>query len=363
VDAVAVIAGALVVLIIASDVFQSVIVPRPANRFRGSAFIARHGWRTAGAIGMRFADTDKREAFFGTFAPLLLVVLMVYWVVGLTLGFGSIFFGLREQLGPVPHNYWTAVYYAGTSFLTLGYGDIVAHHGAARALSLAAAAIGLATFSILTAFLFSTFAAFQRREAFIVALRERTGAPPSGVYFIERHVDLDMLGDLGATFRSAEAWMGDVLETHLAYPVLSYFRSTHDNQSWVGTIGALLDAATLIVTTIDIGYVGQATMISRLGRHLVGDYTMYYGLPSGQDAGIERAEFDQAYERLHGRGLRMRDPAEAWTDFAALRGTYAVALNAMASYWRIPPAQWIGDRSLIASRHAPPMPVPAGPSK
>jgi hypothetical protein len=351
------IAGVGVVSIFASDVFQSVIVPRPVTSWRPSALISRNGWRLTGAIGLRFRDAERRESFYGVYAPLLLVTLMAFWVVGLTVGFGLIFFALRSELQPVTNSYWSAVYYAGTSLLTLGYGDITAHRGLARALSLAAAAVGLATFATVTAFLFSLFAAFQRREVFIVTLRERTGAPPSGTDFIERHVDLGMLDDLPAVFRNAEAWMADIMETHLAYPVLSYFRSTHDNQSWVGTIGALLDAATIIITTVDLGSVGQAKMMSRLGRHLVNDYTQYYSLPgASQDegaVGIERVEFDKVYERFALKGVRMRPIETAWLEFSALRASYAVPLNAMARYWRIPPALWIGDRSLISSRHSP----------
>jgi hypothetical protein len=190
-------------------------------------------------------------------------------------------------------------------------------------------------------------------------MRERTGAPPSGVDFLERHVDLDMLDDLGATFRRAEEWIADIMETHLAYPVLSYFRSTHDQQSWVGTIGALLDASTLVITTVDIGNVGPAKMLSRIGRHLVNDYTYYYDFEQDLtgSAGIDRTEFDKVYERLRAKGLRMREMEAAWIEFAALRGSYALPLNGMASWWRIPPALWIGDRSIIASRHAPAAPV------
>jgi hypothetical protein len=354
------IAGLGVVILIASDVFQSVIVPRPTRSGRPSALLAVNGWRLMGAIGSRFRDADRRESFYAVYAPLLLVTLMALWVVGLTLGFGLIFFALRGELRPVAHSYWTSAYYAGTSLLTLGYGDITAQRGVARALSLAAAAIGLATFAIVTAFLFSLFAAFQRREAFIVTLRERTGAPPSGTQFIECHVDLEMLDDLPAIFRSAEAWLADLMETHLAYPVLSYFRSTHDNQSWVGTIGALLDASTLVITTVDVGCVGQAKMLSRLGRHLVSDYAQYYGLPGEHvevaAVGIERSEYDHVYERFAAKGVRMRPVEAAWIEFCALRASYAVPLNAMAHYWRIPPALWIGDRSLISRRHQP-MPI------
>ncbi len=349
------IAGVAVVLLIASDVFQSVIVPRPTYAWRPSALISRSGWRIVGALGMQVANEERREALYGVYAPLLLVTLMVFWICSLTLGFGLIFFALRGELQPEPHTYWTAVYYAGTSVLTLGYGDIVARHGIARAASLAAAGLGLGTFAIVTAFLFSLFGAFQRRETFIVTMRERTGAPPSGVDFIERHVDLEMLDELSATFRRAEEWIADIMETHLAYPVLSYFRSTHDHQSWVGTIGALLDAATIVISTIEVGSVGPARMLSRLGRHLVNDYAYFYGFEQDLTgaAGIERSEFDQVYERLRAKGLPMREPERAWADFAALRGSYALPLNEMAKWWRIPPALWIGDRSIISTRHAP----------
>jgi hypothetical protein len=349
------IAGVAVVVLIASDVFQSVVVPRPTFAWRPSALISRNGWKIVGAAGMRTNDEERREGLYGVYAPLLLVSLMAFWIVALTLGFGLIFFALRGELKPAPATYWQAVYYAGTSLLTLGYGDITAQHGIARAFSLAAAALGLGTFAIVTAFLFSLFAAFQRREAFIVTMRERTGAPPSGVDFLERHVDLEMLDDLGSTFRRAEEWIADIMETHLAYPALSYFRSTHDHQSWVGTIGALLDASTLVITTVDIGSVGPAKMLSRLGRHLVNDYSYYYGFDQNMTgaSGIDRSEFDAVYERLLAKGLRMRERETAWIEFAALRGSYALPLNGMARWWRIPPALWIGDRSIIATRHAP----------
>ncbi len=357
-DLVAGLAGVVVVLVIASDVFMSVIVPRPTYGWRPSALITRTGWSAFGMIGMRTNSEARRETLYAVFAPLLLVTLLVFWIVALIFGFGLIFFALRGELRPEPATLWTAIYYAGTSLLTLGYGDIVARHGLARAMSLTAAALGLGTFAIVTAFLFSIFAAFQRREAFIVTMRERTGAPPSGVDFLARHVELNMLDDLGASFARAEVWIADIMETHLAYPVLAYFRSTHDYQSWVGTIGAFLDASTLVITTVDVGYDGAAKMLSRLGRHLVSDYTHYYGFEQDLSGapGIERAEFDQVYTRLAEKGLRMREIEGAWNEFSALRGSYALPLNAMARWWRIPPALWIGDRSII-SVHAPVGPI------
>jgi hypothetical protein len=347
------IAGIALVLIVSSDLFQSVILPRPAYAWRASAQIVPRVWQIFGVVGLRFRDPERREALYSVFAPAMLVMLIIFWITGFVLGFGLIFYALRAGLKPEPTTYWGAAYYAGTSMLTLGYGDIIGESGLTRALSLVAAAIGLATFAIVTAFFFALFSAFQRREQFIVAMRERTGAPPSGVDLLERHVELEIFDELPLLFGRAEEWMADLMETHLAYPILAYFRSTHDNQSWIGTIGALLDASALLITTVDAGAVGSSKMLNRLGRHLVNDFASYYHFEDEIGAvGIERGEFENAHARLGATGLKLRNLDEAWAAFAALRATYAQPLNAMAVWWRIPPALWIGDRSIV-TRHTP----------
>lgn len=347
------IAGFVLLLLTLGDIFQSVIVPRPSPAFRPSGFVARTGWAAFLTVAFRIKNNDRREDFLATFAPFVLMIILGLWVAMLAVSLGFVFWALRHELNPEPANIWGAIYYAGTSLLTLGYGDIAARSGLSRALSLVSGAVGLATFAITTSFLFSLFAAFQQREVFIVTMRERTGAPPSGIEFIERHYRLKMVDEIGPTLNNAQVWMAQILETHLAYPVLTYFRSSHDNQSWVATVGALLDASTLIITTLDIDTVGPATLLNRLGRHLVDDFTHFYDLDQPTDAGIERAEFVAVYERLAALGAPMHPEEHAWQRFASVRATYAGPVNAIAQYLRIPPAQWIGDRSPIANRHMP----------
>jgi hypothetical protein len=354
VDALIALAGFVVVVLAVSDVFQSVIVPRPISVMRPSAYVSRYGWQTVGALVARVRDPVRGENFLGLFAPALLVTFLVLWVTMLVLGFGAIFYALRADLHPAPANYWGAVYYAGTTLLTVGFGDITAATGVARALSLVSAALGLGTFAVVISFLFSLFAAFQRRESFVLTMRERTGAPPSGVHLLVRHAELRMLDALPQTFREGETFISEVMETHLAYPILIYFRSTHDLQSWIGTIGALLDASSLLLTTVDLEGVGPAKMLNQLGRHLVGDFRDYFAFEAAVHPGIERGEFAAAYAQLGAAGLPLRDLEPAWRQFSALRASYAYPLNELARYFRIPPAQWIGDRSVLPlARHAP----------
>src|SRR5450755_1988438 len=356
IPALLVIAGALMVVLTFSDVFQSVIVPRPARRrLRISAFISRWFWRGWRWIGHTAIGNETREDFLGTFAPALLIFLLVFWVASLIAGYGLIFFALRTHLRPEP-DLGGALYFAGSSLLTIGFGDIVPVSPATRFLSVLAGASGFGIVAILTTFLFAIFGAYQSREAFVVALSNRAGAPPSGVELIEIHARMQNIDGLTQTLREGQMWMAAVLETHLAYPVLNYFRSTHDDISWVGTLGALLDASTIVITTLDIPNKAEAKFANRLGRHFVNDFAHYFGLPDGADVGVERAEFELAYERLAAAGIPMVERSQAWLAFIDVRSTYASRLNAMAQFWRIPPAYWVGDRSLLG--HHPPLRVP-----
>jgi hypothetical protein len=354
--AVFLVAGALIVVSTFTDVFQSVIVPRPARRrLRASSYISRWGWRAWRWFGHSAIKNETREDFLGTFAPFLLVGLLMFWVASLIVGYGCIFFALRTGLKPVP-DFGAALYFAGTSLLTVGFGDIVPVDPLTRYLSVVAGASGFGIVAILTTFLFAIFGSYQSREAFVVALSNRAGAPPSGVELIEIHARMQNIDGLTQTLREGQMWMAAVLETHLAYPVLNYFRSTHDDISWVGALGALLDASTIVITTLDIPNKAEAKFVNRLGRHFVNDFAHYFGLPDGAEVGVERAEFDLAYERLAAAGIPMVERSQAWLAFIDVRSTYASRLNAMAQFWRIPPAQWVGDRSLIG--HHPPLRVP-----
>jgi hypothetical protein len=341
------VAGAALVISSLADLFMSLLVPRSVGgRLRPSAQISRNGWRLWRTAALRIPDAERREDTLAVFAPTFLVTLLLYWVLSAIVGYGLLFWALRAGLQPEPR-LGGAIYFAGTSLLTLGYGDIVPLHWYTRALALISAGGGLATFAIVTTFLFQTFGAFQRREAFVVTISERTGAPPSGLEFVMRHLKLGLMGDVGTFLRESQRWMAEVLETHLAYPVLTYFRSSHDDESWVGTLGALLDASTLLITTLDMDHHGQAEMTLRLGTHLVRDFSGFFRLPEGDTANVEYDEFVTAYRTLRELGATLHPLEDAWPAFAAKRATYAVPLDAMARWWRIPPARWIGDRSRV----------------
>jgi hypothetical protein len=335
-----------------ADVFLSVILPRPSGiRYRFSARMVRITWALWTKAALRIPDSERREDALGAYAPLALVGFLLMWGTGLIVGYGLIFYGLRFDIRPAP-DFGAALYYAGTSFLTIGYGDYVATTGWSRFLSLMAGGNGFAVVAILTSFLFSIFGAFSARENFVVTFGVRGGAPPSGVTLLETYARLGMTpADLDQVFEEGLRWSAAVLESHLAYPILAYFRSSHDYESWVGVLGALLDASTLKLTLVDGGGVGHAKLVNEMGRHLVRDLASYFRFETGDNPGVERHEFDIARRRLLDAGLPVRETDDAWEKFVALRSAYATPLNSMASFFRIPPAQWVGDRSYLSHPH------------
>lgn len=342
--------GMLCVAVALNDVFQSVIVPRAVGRrFRVSYILWRGGWRIWPALSFRLyrGNEPRREDFLALFAPLTLIAQLMTWSLLLLIGFGLVFWGSSAQVTPHLSTFFEALYFAGTSFFTIGFGDFIGHTGWTRMWSLAAGAAGFGVVGTTTAFLFAIFGAFQAREQFVVTVGARAGIPPSGVELLVIAGETAITGSLPELMRSAQSWCALLMETHLAYPVLAYFRSSHDYESWVGTLGTLLDAATLMMTTVQTDC-GEARILYNVGRHASADLTRYFRTVEDKKAvGITREEFDVACDRLARAGYTLHDRETAWERFALLRRAYAGHINALAHFFSIPPLQWIGDRSMI----------------
>lgn len=345
-------AGLMVVAFTFFDIFQTIVLPRPtpvAFRPSGRILVGIYGVCRRAAL----RSSKRRELILGTFAPLMVVLLLLFWGAGLVIGYGLILHALSAQVHP-SLKFATGLYLSATSLLTLGFGDFVPTGGIARLVVIAEGATGLGLFALVITFLYSLFGEFQRREVLVITLSSRAGAPPSGVALLRTYAEEGMVTQLGGVFADWEVWAAQVLDSHLSYPLLPYFRSTHDNHSWLSTLGAVLDAATLLQTTIEDVPRGPAKLMLRGGLHLVGDLAQYFHLHDRGNPYVERSEFDIACEQLRSAGYRLVETGEAWQAFANVRSDYAGALNAMADLWATPPAQWIGGRpARIRHRNSP----------
>ena len=369
-------AGVAIVLIVLRDVFQSVVTPRPVGgRWRLSRFLPLGLWRPWRWAALRLPTVRAREGVLGSFGPMAVLIALVTWVALLVIGYGLLLDSMRDQIRPRPPGLGSSLYFAGTSLLTLGFGDFVATGGPTRFVALVAGATGLGVFAVVITFLFSLFAAFQRREVAVVTLEAAASAPPSGVTLLETFALAHLLGDLPRTFERWQVWAAEVLDSHLAYPVLGYFRSSHDNDSWISSLGAVMDAATLMLTTIDLHNTpgappslhGWAKMARAVGGHCIEDLVLFFDLDGDHYVGVELEEYRQARDRLERAGFALKPEADGWEAFQRLRSDYAGRVNALATHWASPPAQWIGDRSPLRLRaqhdgHAPAAPLPGASS-
>jgi hypothetical protein len=341
-EAVALALGLFLLALTFWDIFETVVVPRPTpGWFRIGRYILHGSWRVLRAVrdGRPGRSYDR---VLGLFAPAITIALLATWLAGLIVGYGLVLYGLRDELQPVPPDLGTALYFSASSVLTLGYGDIVAVGMTARIIVVTAAIGGLGTVALVVTFLFSLYGSYQRREVQVVILQAAAGGPPSAVSLLETYAHLQLVDRLPALFDHWERWAVEVLDSHVAYPLLGFFRSSHDNLSWISALGTVLDAASLVLTTIRDVPRGDAKLVKRVGTHLVEDiYNL--GFRAGEPTSLDRSAFDAACDRLAeaGYSLEPRDPA--WEAFEAARATYAQRLEAMATYWATPATQWLGD--------------------
>jgi multisubunit Na+/H+ antiporter MnhC subunit len=354
--------GAFLLALTLWDLFQTVVVPRPTpGTFRIARYAIRGSWRVFRALGRGRSDRT-RDLLFGVFGPAAAIMLLALWLGGLILGYGLVLYAIRDQLSPLP-SFGTTVYFAATSVLTLGFGDIVANGPLARILVITAAATGLGVVALVVTFLFSLYGSYQRREIDVVTLQAIAGAPSSAVALLEAYARLDLVDRLPEFFIGWQRWSAEVLDSHVAYPLLGFFRSSHDNLSWISALGSVLDASSLVITTINRIPRGEAELARRVGSHLVEDVSNL-GFRDGVPGTLVRADFDAAWTRLAAVGYQLEPADAAWPRFEAARAMYAPRLEQMANYWATAASSWLGAiADLDAGAHPiepTPVAVPRG---
>ncbi|MHB8588775.1 MAG: ion channel [Candidatus Dormibacteraceae bacterium] len=343
--------GVILIVTVFYDLFQTVVLPRPAVRkVQLARAIVRPMWRIWRWVSQRTSRVERSETRLAAFAPIALLSLFLEWAAALVLGYGLLIDGLAGDFHPSPQDLSTSIYISATTLVPLSYGDFVPEGGLARAVIIAESATGVALAALVITLLFSLYESFRAREELVVSLDALAGAPPSGVHILETSAEHGMRAELKETFDEWRRWSAMVLESHLAYPLLVYFRSSHDNEAWINSFGAVMDAAVLIISTVDDASEGPARLMFTIGTHLVEDMSWVFRLKGTDDVIVERPEYQVAVERLVKSGYRVHDTEAGWKQFAELRSRYASPLNQMAHWLVIPPAQWIGDRSYIPHR-------------
>ena len=267
------IAGILCLIAVLFDAFQTIILPRRATgRFRLTRMFYIATWLPWRFFAKRIRDLRRRESAFSYYGPLSLIFLLVVWAAGMVLGFALIFYSLGSPFNDTTQGpgFRSDLYVSGTTIFTLGLGDVTPHSGWARELIILEAGTGLGFLAVVMGYFPVLYSAFSRREVSISLLDARAGSPPTAAELMRRHSYEGGDSALSLLLVEWERWSAELLESHISYPLLCYFRSQHNNQSWISALTAVLDTSALLIAGVQGHEARQAQLTFAMARHAHG---------------------------------------------------------------------------------------------
>jgi hypothetical protein len=327
------------------EAFEAMVLPRRVVRkFRFNRSFYRMSWPIWLFLARLIPAPKRRETFLSLFGPLSLLLLFAVWVSGLIAGFAFLHWSLDTHLqrpGDAPSGLPDLLYFSGTTFFTIGYGDMVPQHSLGRFLAVLEGGVGFGFLAVVIGYMPVLYQAFSRREGTISLLDARAGSPPSAGQLLLRvasHYNESAAYD---TLVEWERWSAELLESNLSFPVLCFYRSQHDNQSWVGALTAILDTCALIMAAAPGKPLFQAQLTFAMARHAAVDLALVFHTPP-RPAEPERLPPDlwqRLCRQLRGAGLDLREGPAVEAKLTELRGMYEPFVNALAHYFHfvLPP--------------------------
>ena len=341
----ATVAGALLLLGVLWDAFETMILSRRVSRgVRVTTVFYRATWPPWAAAAKRMSPGRRRENFLTIFGPLSLVFLIATWAVSLVFAFALLQWGSGDALaGPGGHGFWTTVYMSGTTLFTLGLGDVTPRTTFAKFLTVLETGTGFAFLALVISYLPVLSQAFSKREVSISLLDARAGSPSTCSELLRRSGLDQAPRDLGQLLREWERWSAELLESHISFPVLAFYRSQHDNQSWVAALTTILDACAFVIAAVENAPVRDARLTFAIARHAVADMCNVFGRrPRQPDAdrlpGEELLRLRQALELAN---VKLKTGETPHRQLTELRAMYEGQVNALAEFLVMPLPRWV----------------------
>lgn len=354
----ALIAGVFCCLGVALDAFQTIVLPRrPTGRARITGLFFSLTWDPWTRFAARSGNKKIREQAYSIYGPLSLLLLLLIWALLLITGFGLIYFSSRAPFGDAIMQtpttaLWkqlaTDLYVSGTTLFTLGLGDVVPHSPFARALIIIESGTGLGFVALVIGYLPVLYQAFSRREVNVALLDSRAGSPPNAAELMRRHAFEGGEEVISHLLEEWERWSAEILESHISYPILCYYRSQHDSQSWLSALVSILDVCALHISVIEGAASRQAQLTFVMARHAlidIGEVFHVQDRPAWQEAQLHdrlpRQGFYMLCDALHKDHMQIcGDPAAA-RRLDTIRALYEQQAYALSDYLRMPLPVWV----------------------
>jgi Ion channel len=335
--------GVITILVVFWDAFETLILPRRVSRrLRLARIFFGTTWNLWVRTSGMFRRPQRRENHLSFYGPLSLLFLVAVWGAGMILGFALLQLGGGRARPPGSGGFLTLLYMSASTFFTLGLGDVTPANSFARMITVVESGAGFTFLALVIAYLPVLYQAFSRREIRISMLDERAGSPPSAAELLGRRGS--SYAETGVAFlRDWELWSAELLESHLSYPVLGYFRSQHDNQSWLAALTVLLDGCSLVITGIEGISDGQARLTFAMARNAAVDLASTLGTPpvAPSPDRLPTEDLEQLRHMLAGRGLILAAGDEADSVLSNLRASYEPYVNALSRHLRMPLPSWL----------------------
>ncbi len=341
--------GALVALMLA-EIFFSFLLPRRVKRDpRIVRSLFRYTWlpwrRLARALPPQAADT-----LLGIYGPFGILLNLVLWVAFMMLGYACLQWAAGSHLGPMRAvvGFGQDFYFSAATMTTDGPSALTAQTPFARVIQVITAGTGLAVLAIVIGYLPSLYQAFSRREATVSQLDARAGSPPSAGRLVIRSTQRDGWPALNRYLSSWETWVAELMETHLAYPVLGYFRSQHVNQNWLAAMSTVLDTCAFTIAAAPAGTVDAARFTYAIARHAVVDLSYSFHVEPLAPAvdRLPEADLAELLRQLSEAGVEAAtDRATIMTRLERMRGSYEPYINALGVWLELALPPWLAPES------------------
>jgi len=352
VQIVTLIAGIVSILVVLLDAFQTIILPRRAvGRFRLTHLFYALTWQPWVSVANWMHDVRQRESAYSFYGPLSLILLLVVWAAGLILGFSLIYYALGNPFTDTAQGpgFLSDLYVSGTTIFTLGLGDVTPHTGWARELVILEAGTGFGFLAVVMGYFPVLYGAFSRREVSISLLDARAGSPPTAAELMRRHAYDGGDAALALLLVEWERWSAELLESHISYPLLCYFRSQHNNQSWISALTAILDASALLIAGVEGREARQAQLTFAMARHALVDLAQIFSLDpvANMPDRLPPERYHQLYDLLCQSGVSVchdRHSTDSMARLSEMRALYEGYAQALSDYLRMPLPPWISEQ-------------------
>jgi hypothetical protein len=340
---VAALVGVFFVLVVLVDCFEAIVLPRRVtHRWRFARLYYRSAWQVWRRMCRALPAGRYREGAYGVFGPMSLLGLFVCWASLLIFGFGLVNWGCHALPAEFSANLWEALYHSGETFFTLGYGDVTPASAFGKLLAVVEAGTGFGFMAIVIGYMPVLYQAFSSREKSIGLLDARAGSPPTASELLRRVGNPTESTELERFLVEWEAWAGELLESHLSYPVLGFYRSQHNNQSWLAALAMILDGSAVLIVTSETCR-RRAELTFAMARHACVDLCLIFWLPpvKSDNQRLTGAEMASLFEHMKSGDAT----GELAKRLVAMRLLYEPYLLALSSYFHLSVPRFFPARS------------------